>query len=173
MSSELFSLSRVDFVTVGTTGPPGQRTFYLQAEQGDLVVSLIIKKEHAAALSLGIRQLLEELGGVPEQELIPTDLELRQPLQPLFRIGSLDLGYNSQEDALAIIARVQMKEGKEAPKVHLWCSRVQMVALAERAAEVVMAGRPRCPLCGEPLEQGKRHVCARSNGGQQPLRANE
>lgn len=164
MSPEFLGLSRVDFITVGTVGPPGQRTFYLQAGQGDLVVSLIIEKEHAAALSLGVQQLLEQLGGVPEGTPIPSELELREPLRPLFRVGSLGLGYDPDEDALVLVARALVQEGAEAPEVHFWCSRAQMYALAEHAAEVVAAGRPQCPLCGEPLEPGERHVCVRGNG---------
>lgn len=164
MSPEFLGLSRVDFVTIGTVGPPGHRTFYLQAGQGDLVISLIIEKEHAAALSIGVQQMLTELGGVPKNALIPTELELRQPLRPLFRVGSLGLGYDAKEDALVLIARAQVAEGQEAPEVHLWCSRAQMYALAEHAAEVVAAGRPRCPLCEEPLDPGERHVCPRGNG---------
>lgn len=173
MSPEFLGLSRVDFVTVGTVGPPGRRTFYLQAGQGDLLVSLIIEKEHAAALSLGVQQLLEQLGGVPEETPIPTELELRQPLRPLFRVGSLGLGYDPQEDALVLIARALVEEGQEAPEVHLWCSRAQMYALAEHAAEVVAAGRPRCPLCEEPLEPGERHVCVRGNGRRWLFRLDE
>ncbi len=164
MPPEFLGLSRVDFITVGTIGPPGQRTFYLQAGQGDLVVSLIIEKEHAAALSLGIHQFLEQLGGVPEEEPIPTEMELREPVQPLFRVGSLGLGYEPQQDALVLVARARVQEGEEAPEIHFWCSRAQMYALAEHAAEVVAAGRPQCPLCGEPLEPGERHVCVRGNG---------
>ena len=36
-------------------------------------------------------------------------------------------------------------------------------AFADRADQVVAAGRPPCPLCGEPLDpQG--HICPRRNG---------
>jgi uncharacterized repeat protein (TIGR03847 family) len=164
VSSEFLGLSNVEFITVGTIGPPGQRTFYLQAAQGDLVISLVIEKEHAAALSMGVRQLLEQLGDMPKEILVPTDLELREPVRPLFRVGSLGLGYDQEGDTLVLVARAQVEEGKKAPEVRLWCSRAQMYALAEHAAKVVAAGRPRCPLCKEPLEPGERHVCARGNG---------
>lgn len=164
VAPEFLGLSHVDFITVGSVGPPGHRTFYLQAGQGDLVVSLIIEKEHAAALSLGVHQLLEQLGGLPQGTRLPTDLDLRQPLEPMFRVGSLGLGYEPDEDVLILVARALVAEGEKAPEVHFWCSRAQMYALAEHAAEVVAAGRPRCPLCDEPLEPHERHVCVRGNG---------
>ncbi len=164
MSSEFFALGRVDFITVGAVGEPGERVFYLQAAQGELLLSLLIEKEHAAALSMGIRQMLEQLGGVPSHAFIPQDLELREPIEPLFRIGSLGLGYDRDEDALILVARALVEEGQPAPEVHFWGSRAQMYALAERAAEVVMAGRPRCPLCNEPLLPGEPHDCIRGDG---------
>jgi len=167
MGPQFIGLGQVDFITVGAKGPPGQRVFYLQAAQGDLVISLVIQKEQAAALALGIHQLLVELGGVSEDETIPTDLDLREPVRPLFRVGSLSLGYDEEKDVLLIVARAvfaHADEDWEAPEVHLWGTRAQMFALAERAAEEVAAGRPRCPLCDEPLEPGKRHICTRGNG---------
>jgi len=57
-----FDLDPVTFITVGTIGPPGERTFYLQAAQGSRVVSLIIEKEHAAALAVSIQRLLDSMG---------------------------------------------------------------------------------------------------------------
>src|SRR5690606_28103888 len=36
-------------------------------------------------------------------------------------------------------------------------------AFTRRALEVVAAGRPPCPLCGQPLD-AKGHVCVRLNG---------
>jgi uncharacterized repeat protein (TIGR03847 family) len=36
-------------------------------------------------------------------------------------------------------------------------------AFAQRAAKIVQAGRPPCPLCGLPLDT-EGHVCPRQNG---------
>lgn len=167
MPPQFIGLGQVDFVTIGTKGPPGQRTFYLQAAQGELVISLIIEKEQAAALSVGLHQLLSELGGLPEHEALPTDLDLREPVHPLFRVGDLSLGYDASKDSILIVARALPagpEEEQDTSEVHLWGSRAQMFALAERAMEAVSAGRARCPLCHEPMEPGQRHVCARGNG---------
>ena len=37
------------------------------------------------------------------------------------------------------------------------------LAFAARALEVVAAGRPPCPFCGQPLNP-EGHICARRNG---------
>ncbi len=54
-------LNPVDFITVGTVGPKGQRVFHLQAGKDEQIVSLIIEKEQAWALSEAIRELVEDL----------------------------------------------------------------------------------------------------------------
>jgi uncharacterized repeat protein (TIGR03847 family) len=37
------------------------------------------------------------------------------------------------------------------------------LAFAQRALDVVAAGRPPCPFCGQPLNP-EGHICARRNG---------
>ncbi len=167
MAAAFLDMRRVDFITIETEGPPGQRIFYLQAAQDDMLITLIIEKEHAAALAMGIQQMLQQLGGVPADDWIPTDLLLRQPVQPLFRVGGLGLGYDHDSDSLIVVARAPGAEEEEAPEVHLWITRAQSYALARHAAEVVAAGRPRCPLCNEPLDPERPHACVRGNGRKQ------
>jgi uncharacterized repeat protein (TIGR03847 family) len=168
MSPQFLALSQVDFITVGTVGLPGERTFYLQAAQGDLLVSLLIEKEHAAALSVGIHRLLDQLGDISPVTPPPSDMELREPIRPLFRVAKMGLGYDEERDALVIVAQAFSEDLPEddLPEAHFWCERSRMRALADHAAQVVAAGRPQCPLCNEPLVPGERHACVRGNGHQ-------
>ena len=161
---ELIELSQADFVTIDTVGPPGQRTFYLQAAQDDVMVTLIIEKEQAAALSLAISGMLEKLGEAVE-DTEPPRLELIQPVDPLFRVGRLGLGYDETRDMLVITAEDLVRE-EQIPraKVQIWIDRVQMATLAHQAAVAVRSGRPVCPLCGETMDPGEPHVCVRGNG---------
>jgi uncharacterized repeat protein (TIGR03847 family) len=48
-------------------------------------------------------------------------------------------------------------------RVRLWATREQMLSLARHGAAVCAAGRPRCPLCGNPLDP-EGHVCPALNG---------
>ena len=90
---EPIKLDRADFVTVDALGPPGQRVFYLQAAQGELVVTLIIEKAQAAAMAVALDKALEQLG--PEEAAAETRaFEMVQPFEPLFRVGQLQLGYD-------------------------------------------------------------------------------
>ena len=161
---ELIELSRPDFIIIDTIGPPGQRTFYLQAAQDDMLVTLIIEKEQAAAISLAINGVLEKLEGA-DHEVEPVSMELIQPVSPLFRVGQLGLGYDEAQDMLVITAEeIATEEQPQRTKVHIWGSRDQMAALARQAAIAVRSGRPVCPLCGEVIDTGERHVCVRGNG---------
>jgi uncharacterized repeat protein (TIGR03847 family) len=163
-SSELIELSRADFITIDTIGLPGQRTFILQAAQGDTLIALIIEKMHAAALSIAIMNLLKKLGGMEEEPEL-AGLDLIQPVDPLFRVGQLGLGYDEEKDMLVIVAEeLTAEEEQLGAKARIWASRDQMAVMARKAAVVVAAGRPTCPLCGEPINPGEEHVCLRGNG---------
>ena len=162
-SPELIELSRADFVTIDTIGPPGERTFYLQASQDDLLITLVIEKMHAAALSVAIKSLLERLGQAEEPASV--DLNLIQPVEPLFRAGNLGLGYDEERDLLVIVAEEMVTgEDVQAARVQIWADRLMMAQLAHQAATVVAAGRPTCPLCNEPINPGEDHTCVRGNG---------
>jgi uncharacterized repeat protein (TIGR03847 family) len=161
---QLIELSQASFITIDTIGLPGQRTFYLQAAQDDLLITLIIEKEQAAALAISISDVLERLGDEEvEAELASPDLTL--PVEPLFRVGKLGLGYDEEQDMLVVVAEgLTAEEGQQGVEVRIWASRPQMAALARKAVAVVAAGRPVCPLCREPISPGEEHVCVRDNG---------
>lgn len=161
---DLIELRKANFVTIDALGPPGRRTFYLQAAQDDLVVTMIIEKEQAAALAVAINNLLAQMGEA-ESEVEITGLELIEPFVPLFRVGQLKLGYDPGRDMLLLIAEeLVMEEGEHPARVHIWATREQMRQLSRKAAAVVAAGRPLCPLCYEPINPDEPHACVRGNG---------
>lgn len=159
-------LDPVSFVTIGTQGPPGQRTFFLQGAKGTTVVSLLIEKEQALALARGIESLFEQIGqryperveeiGVPEG-----DMGLLSPIEPAFRVTQMGIGIDDDADRIVLIA--QESEDEDARSVRFTATYGQMRALANHAERVVQAGRPTCPLCGEPLDEDG-HFCPRKNG---------
>jgi uncharacterized repeat protein (TIGR03847 family) len=171
MASYAFDLKPCSRLTVGVIGPAGQRTFYLQGVQGRQMVSLIIEKQQAQALAIGIDDLLEE---VEEQypsdwasESGPINLSLLDPVSPRFRIGRLGLGYEADDDLMVIFAQEMLSEEEAArrePAVgRFWASREQMAALSEHIKKLASAGRPICALCGNPIDPDG-HFCPPSNG---------
>ncbi|MGD9101551.1 MAG: DUF3090 domain-containing protein [Anaerolineae bacterium] len=171
MSREFYDLNPVSHITADTIGEPGKRTFYLQASQQDVLVTLVLEKEQVQALAVSIEQMLEELDKrrpqhASEMEFIsPYDLALRGPVEPTFRVGQIGLGYDEDSDMLIIVVQELADTPEERSAARFWASRDQMKALSKHSLEVVQAGRPVCPLCGRPIDPDG-HFCPRRNGHQ-------
>lgn len=165
-----FELDSVDFITIDTIGPPGERIFHLQAGRQEVLVTLIIEKEQAAALAASIVTMLEDIEkklNVSTQEigLAHIDMDLREPILPMFRVGQIGLGYNSEQDRIVLLLNeLQAEDAVSEPRTaHLTTTREQIKALAERTQEVVAGGRPICGNCGWPIDPDG-HFCPKSNG---------
>ncbi len=160
-------LNPVSRVTVGALGEPGQRTFFLQGRQGRTLVSLLTEKEQMRALAEGIADLLTRLGDKLDapSEVSAYDLVLEQPVEPLFRIGQLGLGYDQENNLLVIVAYAipATEDAEEVDVVRFWATRDQMRALSHHITQVASAGRPNCVLCGRPIDPAG-HFCPRRNG---------
>jgi len=157
-------------VTVNTIGPPGQRTFYLQGTRGADTISVTLEKQQADVLANSFDTLLAELArrNPPEsrelKEQILTDLRLREPVQSLFRVGRMELGYSEAEDRIILVAYELVDEEVEDPNaVSFWLTRAQVEALIPHIEEVVQAGRPICGNCGQPIDP-EGHFCPKRNG---------
>ena len=61
MANTEINLNPVEFITVGTIGPKGQRVFHLQAGHEGKLISFVIEKGQAKALSQAIVEMIEEL----------------------------------------------------------------------------------------------------------------
>ncbi len=59
--TESFDFRELEFLTVGTLGPKGQREFFLQARGEGQLVSLKIEKQQVAALADYLDRVLEDL----------------------------------------------------------------------------------------------------------------
>lgn len=155
-------------LTVGTLGEPGNRTFFLQGINGLESFAIIIEKEQAFALADAIDELLDELES--RFELAPArpdrvaqaDLALQLPVEGQFRVATLGLGYDEEND-MVVIAAQELTAGDDPRVVRFWVTRDQVAALGPHAREVANAGRPLCPLCGQPMDEDG-HFCPRSNG---------
>ena len=171
MPYEVFDLNPVDRITTDAVGQPGARVFYLQARRQLRVVTLICEKEQVAALALGIDQLLLSLAGgnadavVEPDPIIHEGMNLEYPLEPLFRVGQVSLGYDEAKGQLVVIAYELLEEGDDSMPsvVRLWATPAQMRAFSIHGQQIVAAGRPICTMCGEPIDP-EGHFCPRKNG---------
>lgn len=162
-------LNPVTHLTVGTVGVPGKRTFYLQGSRGTQTVTLTIEKEQAAIMASSFESLLQELEkqypqeGRTAQEPVWKDMRLREPINSLFRVGNMGVGYNESSDQIVIVAYELVAEDETPSVVSFWASRAQIRALIQHTQEVVRAGRPICGNCGRPID-AEGHFCPNRNG---------
>jgi uncharacterized repeat protein (TIGR03847 family) len=181
MSGREFAFDPPERFVAGTVGQPGQRTFYLQATGSGRTVSVVLEKLQVSALAERLDELLDEVrrrqGGdslVPA--VAPPQLEdvapLDAPIEDEFRVGTLALAWDEDEGLVIIEAQSVVAEAEDAAPADADTNadmlRVKISpgvarAFAKRALRVVAAGRPPCPLCGNPLDP-EGHICPRQNG---------
>jgi uncharacterized repeat protein (TIGR03847 family) len=169
----------------GTVGEPGDRTFFLQAREGGRVVSVALEKEQVVALSERMDQLLDELMGSDTRGVVPAvaplDLDdtepLESPIEEEFRAGTMTLSWDPDAERVvievfpyseaAVVAPDQVDEDFEEPEPdELLLVRLSAAAarsFVKRAEQIVEAGRPSCPFCGNPIYP-EGHLCVRANG---------
>ena len=170
----------------GTVGPPGQRTFFLQARSGARVTSVALEKQQVAVLAERIDELLDELLRTGEGEatipaVAPVDLEdtdpLEQPIVEEFRAGTMTLSWEAADERVVLEVfpfteeavvepgtpeeEIDEPEPEELLVVRLPAAQAR--AFTKRAQSVVAAGRPSCPFCGGPVDPAG-HLCPRANG---------
>jgi uncharacterized repeat protein (TIGR03847 family) len=186
----------------GTIGTPGSRTFFLQARDGARTVAVSLEKIQVAVLAARLNDLLEELDkrGIDGAGEIPDAVgdtgSLDEPLNEVFRAGTLALGWDTEDELILLEAReiTELDEeddpadlddeeddddesefdltlddpddaaAEDGPDIfQIRFSAADARQFVARALRVLAAGRPPCPLCGQPLDpQG--HLCPRRNG---------
>jgi uncharacterized repeat protein (TIGR03847 family) len=149
-------------------------------------VSVALEKVQVQALAEKVDELLDEVrrrqgddtlvpaaGGRELEDVAPLD----SPIEEEFRVGTLALAWDDETSTVLIEAQSQQAGEEEAAEtegggftgdmLRVRLSPVAARAFARRAQRVVAAGRPPCPLCGNPLDpQG--HICPRQNGHHRP-----
>jgi len=189
MTHQVFAFEPPERFVAGTVGPPGERTFYLQARGGGRLVSVVLEKVQVSLLAEKLEELLAEAHQrfaleLPPPSVTPPDNEpLDHPVEEEFRVGTLGLAFDVEDNSVIIEAIAaddaaefdtetddDSEEDSDAPAISddLDRLRVRLTPGAvrefiDRARRVVAAGRPPCPLCGQPLD-ASGHLCPRHNG---------
>jgi len=159
-AAESFHFEKLEYLTVGTLGPRGQRAFFLQCRGEGQFVSFKIEKQQVAALADYLDRVLADLPEVDVVE-IPSDLSLREPVVPEWAVGSMGVAYAPEIDKLIVIAEelTDSDELLEPARARFTLDRGQVAGLVERARSIVSAGRPPCQYCGSPLESSNGDWC--------------
>ncbi|GAP15399.1 conserved hypothetical protein [Longilinea arvoryzae] len=172
MSRVEIDLDPVSHLTTDAIGQPGQRVFYLQGRQNERVVTLLIEKVQIQSLAMGLDDFLKEINerypGLPEalDDYDEKRMRILPPVDPVFRVGEIGLGYDADRDLVCLIAREILSgdmKPDDASVARFWVTRSQMRALTHWGMDVASHGRPICPQCGEPMDP-EGHFCPKKNG---------
>jgi uncharacterized repeat protein (TIGR03847 family) len=186
MASVIHSFDPPERFVAGTVGPPGSRTFFLQARTGPRVTSVVLEKQQVSVLAERIDELLDELLRSTEGEstipaMPPVALEdngpLEQPIVEEFRAGTMTLSWDATDERVVVEVfpfseegvvepgtpeeEVEEPEPEEVLVVRLPAGLAR--AFTKRAQVVVSAGREPCPFCGSPLDP-TGPPCPRAHG---------
>jgi uncharacterized repeat protein (TIGR03847 family) len=166
--SQSFDLPSPDRFIAGVVGQPGNRTFFVQAIERDVTVTLKLEKTQVAALAQYMAELLADLQPVPDEE-VPDDLELVEPAIAEWIVGTIGVAFDENRDRMVVTFQelVELDEDgdpvTEQSLTTVTITRQQSMAFVRRAAELVAGGRPPCTLCGRPMD-ADGHVCIKTNG---------
>ena len=98
---------------------------------------------------------------------LPEDLELEEPAEPAWAVGTVGVSYDDAEDRVVLVIEELVPEDETGAIARLSISREQAAAFTIQATRLVESGRPPCPLCGSPLDPSG-HECPRTNGHRPP-----
>ena len=152
-------------VTASYIGQPGDRTFYVQAEDDHQRVTLLVEKGQVTGIAELLEQLLARVDDLPATDWDRQAMALRDPVEPRWRTGEIGAGLDPQLGRFVLeFTELVPDEEDEGEVVRFSMDHDQTRRLAAHAAEVVGEGRPTCQLCGRPTDPDGSHVCPATNG---------
>ena len=186
-----------DRFVAGTVGTPGERTFFLQAREGNRITSVACEKQQVSVLAEHLDRVLDEIvkrGAAGSGSSFSTgkarDVDpLDAPIAEEFRVGTMTIAWDPSIDRIVIElfsnidsdaddtgtsgteagSGTDLEAEVEADEVFV----VKITAsyareFVTRAQALVAAGRPPCPFCLQPIEP-TGHICPRANGYRRAL----
>ena len=152
-------------VVAEAIGEPGQRTFRLVLESGAASALLWLEKEQLSQLSISLQQIIAALSSSVKA------VEGESPEPPWsgavttidFKVGKLALGHDISSNCFLFLAHDVDEVEESTATLSFWLTYKQGEELADEGQKVCAAGRPRCFLCGQPIN-ADGHICPRANG---------
>jgi uncharacterized repeat protein (TIGR03847 family) len=186
-----------DRFVAGTVGQPGERTFFLQAREGNRITSVACEKQQVSVLAEHLDKVLDEVvrRSAGEIKVPPASTKARDvdpldaPITEEFRVGTMTIAWDPTIDRIVIElfsnVDTDAEEETEPEPVAaepepdpdtIDADEVFVVKITAsyardfvaRAQALVAAGRPPCPFCLQPLDPSG-HVCPRANGYRRSL----
>jgi uncharacterized repeat protein (TIGR03847 family) len=171
MTSQQWSFDQPDRFIIGTIGAPGEREFYFQIRQKNILVSLATEKSQASALAERIITIIREIKKSAPLNAVKAalvdDLPLELPLDSEFAVGAIGISFDPSLLEIEISFRAEdveeIEDESAGPIVEIHLDLSMALAFAQRTMALVAAGRPLCPFCISPIDP-RGHLCPRANG---------
>ena len=171
MTSQKWSFDQPDRFIVGTIGTPGEREFYFQVRQRNILISLATEKSQATALAERITTIIREIKkSAPLSAVKPAPIDdqpLELPLDSEFAVGAIGIAFDPALLEIEISFRSEdadeIDDEDLGPMVEIHLDLSMALAFAQRTMALVAAGRSLCPFCISPIDP-KGHLCPRANG---------
>lgn len=151
----------VSFLKINALGKPGERTFYIQGGDTNQVVTLLVEKFQLLSLALGTEEFVRDLEQrFPElptasAEFNEDEMVITPPVDPIFRVGEMNLGFDASHDHMVLIlseVNVTGEDKGENPSVvRFWCERSTILGLAAWIRELIGRGRVTWPSTGDEI----------------------
>jgi uncharacterized repeat protein (TIGR03847 family) len=165
---ERYEFDEVTLLSAFAVGVPGKRTFFLVMGEKKDWVRVWLEKEQLEVLALGIDQLLftlsqehirlpQEAEGPPLSDDIPSGLPSAE-----LEIVQIALGYEQEKATIELLVHGLGPLEQHQSEVYCHVTLAQLKKLGSQATSVCAAGRPRCALCGGPIDQ-TGHICPKNN----------
>ena len=140
-------------VAVGT---PGKRTFFLVIGNDREWVRTWLEKEQLQALAQAIDQFFSLLPGatvLQEAERTTSNETVRSGLPSAeLEIDEIALGYDKERATMTLETHPSGPQELERVTLRCQATLAQLKQLGEQSKKLCAAGRPRCIICGEPIE---------------------
>lgn len=162
MDKARYEMQKLNDLIAESEGQPGHRIFKIIAMSTSGSAILWLEKEQLYQLAIAIKQLLASLkqpditdGNAENGEEFNRNIE--------FKAGALELWHDNSTQKIIIYATDISPDTQFDTTLRIWVTSDQARKFAEESLNLCASGRPLCPLCSEPTEDGI-HSCPRSNG---------
>ncbi len=99
-----------DRFVAGTVGTPGERTFFLQAREGNRITSVVVEKQQVSVLAEHMERVLDEVlrrsageVAVPPATVRSNDVSpLDAPITEEFRVGTMTIAWDPSIDRVVV-----------------------------------------------------------------------
>ena len=163
-----FLFNSVERFVAGTVGQPGDRAFFLQARDGNRLVTVAIEKLQVAALTERLEIMINSFRKSDVSiQLLSNEIDdgpLELPIESEFEVGSISISWDDSRRLMSIeLLEIATEEIETLNSLRVQLSISMCNAFIKRSKALIGAGRLPCPFCGMPIDpQG--HLCPRANG---------